>query len=163
MNADKPTRENPAEANLKPDERTSEGRANPVGTAAGAAGGAAAGAAVGIMGGPVGLAAGAVAGALAGGALGKDQFQPVDKEDEYWRQNFASRPYVREGARYEDYAQAYRYGYQVFDEYPGRSWHDARADIGAGWQVDRGNSRLEWEEAEPAIREAWERRALRGS
>src|SRR5690606_36662391 len=104
----------------RPDYERAGPKANPVGATAGAAGGAAAGAAIGIMGGPVGRAAGAVACDVAGGALGKDQVRAVSTEDEYWLQNFASRPYATTGASYEDCEQAYRYGYKAFDEYAGR-------------------------------------------
>ena len=147
-----------AETDPKPEDKQATASSNPVGAAAGALAGAAAGATVGILGGPVGLAAGAVAGAVAGGKLGAEELRAVSVEDEYWRQNHSTRPYVRAETSYDDYGPAYRYGVASHLRHQNRSWDDARTDIEAGWPDARGESRLEWQDAEPAVRDAWERR-----
>ena len=75
--------------------------AHPVGTGLGAAaGGIAAGAAAGAIAGPAGAIAGAVVGAVVGGLAGKGVAELVDPtvEDAYWRETYATRPYVSTGA-----------------------------------------------------------------
>lgn len=129
------------------------------GVAGGVAGGAAAGAAAGGLTGPVGAAIGAVAGAVVGSMAGKGAAKAVDPvaEDKYWRDNYASRPYVASGTVYDDYAPAYRYGSEAYSRYPGRSFDEVEADLGRDWHTTRGSSSLEWEHAKHATRDAWHR------
>lgn len=128
------------------------------GVAGGVAGGAAAGAALGGMTGPVGAAVGAVAGAVAGALAGRGIADAVDPvaEDAYWRDNYASRPYVR-GATYDEYRPAFGYGVDAFARYPGRSFHEVEPDLKRDWGNKRGNSSLDWDRAQPATRDAWQR------
>ena len=122
----------------------------------GIAGGAAAGAAVGGMTGPVGAALGAAVGAAVGALTGKaTKVDPV-AEDNYWRDNYSSRPYAS-GASYDDYGPAYSYGSNAYEKYPGRSFEDVEPELGSGWTGSRGRSSLEWERAKHASRDAWDR------
>lgn len=129
------------------------------GTAGGLAGGAAAGAAVGGMTGPVGAAVGAVVGAVAGGLAGRGAAKAVDPavEETYWRDNYTTRPYVAAGDSFDDYGPAYRYGVDTYTRYPDRSFDDSEAELERGWQTTRGQSRLEWDRAKHASRDAWHR------
>jgi hypothetical protein len=128
------------------------------GVAGGVAGGAAAGAALGGMTGPVGAAVGAVAGAVAGAMAGRGIADAVDPaaEDAYWRENYASRPYAR-GATYDEYGPAFGYGVDAFAQYPGRSFHEVEPDLERDWRNKRGNSSLDWDRAQHATRDAWQR------
>jgi hypothetical protein len=129
------------------------------GVAGGVAGGAAAGAAVGGMTGPVGAAVGAVAGAVVGAMAGKGAAKAADPvaEDNYWRDNYSSRPYIASGASYDDYSPAYRYGVESYSRHPGRSFDEVEPDLGRDWHASRGGSSLEWEHAKHASRDAWHR------
>ncbi|NUZ05811.1 hypothetical protein HQN59_08545 [Schlegelella sp. ID0723] len=129
------------------------------GVGGGVAGGAAAGAAVGGMTGPVGAAVGAVVGAVAGALAGKGIAKAVDPvaEDNYWRDNYSSRPYVESGSSYDDYAPAYRHGVNAYQKYPDRSFDDVESDLGRDWDSNRGSSSLGWERAKHASRDAWTR------
>jgi uncharacterized protein YcfJ len=94
---------------------TGEPGAHPVGVGVGTAvGGAAAGAAAGAMAGPVGTVAGAVIGGVAGGYAGKGVAESIDPttEDAYWRENHANRSYFDQSHTYDDYAPAYRHGWE---------------------------------------------------
>jgi hypothetical protein len=138
--------------------------AHPVGVGVGATGGAAGGAAVGSVAGPVGTAVGAVVGGVAGGLAGKgvaESFNPT-VEDEYWRANYASRPYVEAGEDYETYAPAYRYGWESF--VPGQPFDDFEPQLRRGWEKSEWSAELAWERAKEAVRDAWHRieRALPG-
>ena len=133
---------------------------HPVGTGIGAlAGGAAAGAAAGSVAGPVGTVVGAAVGAVAGGLAGKAIAEQIDPtvEDAYWRDNYASRPYVEAGSSYDDFGPAYSYGVNSYSTYAGRDWDDVEPELSSRWNVMRGNSSLEWDRAKHATRDAWNR------
>ena len=134
--------------------------AHPIGVGVGAAlGGAAAGAAAGTVVGPVGTLVGAAVGAVVGGLAGKGVAESIDPtiEDAYWRDNYATRPYVTSGAKYDDYGPAYKYGTDAYVRQPNRSFQDAEADLARDWTNTRGTSSLEWENAKHAASEAWHR------
>jgi len=133
---------------------------HPVGTGVGAvAGGVAAGAAAGSVAGPVGTVVGAAVGAVAGGLAGKAIAEQVDPsaEDDYWRNNYASRPYVDSGSSYDDYGPAYSYGVNSYTSNPGRSFDDVEPTLSRDWDRARGSSSLGWERAKHATRDAWNR------
>ena len=133
---------------------------HPVGTGVGAvAGGIAAGAAAGTVAGPIGTVVGAAVGAIAGGLAGKGIAELIDPtaEDAYWRDNYASRPYIASGATYDDYGPAYRYGVDAYSRYPGRAFDDVESDLASDWNRAKGTSKLEWERAKAATRDSWQR------
>jgi hypothetical protein len=133
---------------------------HPVGTGIGAAaGGIATGAAVGTVAGPVGTVVGAAVGAIVGGLAGKGVAELIDPtvEDNYWRDNYRSRPYVTSDASFDDYAPAYRYGYQSFPRYYGRSFDDVEPELSREWDRSRGDSSLTWDRARYAARDSWDR------
>jgi len=132
---------------------------HPVGTGLGAAaGGVAAGAAAGSVVGPLGTVVGAAVGAVLGGLAGKGVAEMVDPtvEDEYWRENYSSRPYAA-GETYDQLAPAYRYGYSSYSNNPGRTFDEVEADLGRDWDSARGTSRLEWNRAKLAAKDSWQR------
>lgn len=133
---------------------------HPVGTGVGAAlGGAAAGALTGTAAGPVGTLVGAALGAIVGGLAGKSVAETIDPTSEaaYWRDNFSERSYVTEGAGFDDYEPAYRYGVGAYLKYPDRRFNDVDVVLAREWGTARGKSSLEWERAREAARDAWVR------
>ena len=74
-----------------------------------------------------------------------------------WRERFEQRPYAQ-GRRYDDYEAAYRYGTLAYiqSDRP-REWSEVENELHGGWAQGRGDSRMEWQDAEPAVRDAWER------
>jgi hypothetical protein len=94
-------------------------------------------------------------GAVGGQGMGS-AFDPT-LEDSYWRANYATRPYVREGTTYDDYRDAYRYGWESrMNRVDGR-FEDAANDLERGWDKARAKSRLGWAEVKEAVRDAWHR------
>jgi hypothetical protein len=140
--------------------------AHPVGAGVGAAGGAAAGAAIGSIGGPVGAGVGLVAGGIVGGLAGKGVAEKIDPtvEDAYWREEYSNRPYVEQGARYEDYQPAYRTGYEGYTRHAGKTYDEVEADLQRDYERSKGNTSVGWEKAKYATRDAWHRveRAIPG-
>ena len=144
---------------------TGEPGSHPLGVGVGTTAGAATGATVGALGGPIGVAVGAVVGGIAGAAAGKSVAEGVNptEEEAYWRENHSSQEWADDEYTYDDYAPAYRAGY----EGPGRyqtSWDRAESKIESEWNELKADSRLNWEKAKHATRAGWHRveRAIPG-
>jgi hypothetical protein len=165
-----------AEHDANKDPLSGRAGAHPVGTGIGAAGGgiagglagaAATGAAVGSAAGPVGTAVGTAVGvavgAVVGGLAGKGVAESVDPtvEHGYWQQNYASRPYIQPGAKYDEYAPAYQYGWESQSKYKDQSFDQAEPTLRRDWDKVRGTSRLEWDRAKEAVRDSWNRVSTR--
>lgn len=134
---------------------TSKG--HPVGESVGGAGGAS-------VGDPIGSEDGAPTGAESGGT-NHDVAAAAEPaiQDEYWSSHFQSRPYVRKGAEYDEYRDAYRYGWESRVRTTS-TWDEAAADLEQGWDEFRDSSELAWQDAREAVRDGWDRvgRAMTG-
>ena len=82
-----------------------------------------------------------------------------ETEDNYWFENFTSRPYAIGPDFYDRFRPAYRYGFESARHHAGRSWDEAEGDLREGW--DRYEYRTEntstWDEIKEAVRDAWDR------
>ena len=162
--ANQPRSNDPA---TNPDPITKAPGSHPVGTGVGAAAGGAAGigaavatgAVAGSVVGPVGTAVGAAIGAVAGGLIGKGVAESVNPtaEHEYWRGNYANRPYADADSEYDDYGPAYQYGWESRQKYADKDFDDVEGDLGRNWELAKGKSQLKWEKAKQASRDAWDR------
>lgn len=141
-----------------PDAITGEPGSHPIGTGLGAAaGGAAAGAAVGAATGPIGAAVGAVVGAVAGGYGGKAVAEQIDPtvESAYWRDEYPKRDYYAEEYDYDAMEPAYRLGWESRARHRDRTWEQAEPQLREDWQkTDRD---VTWDRARQASRDAWDR------
>jgi hypothetical protein len=140
--------------------------AYPVGTGVGAAAGGATGAVIGAVAGPLGVVAGAAVGAVVGGLAGKGVGEAVNPtaEDTYWRAQYEREPYYVANRNYDDYAPAYRTGYEARSRYEGKRFEEVESDLQRDYESGRGSARLSWEQAKQATRAAWDRveRAMPG-
>ncbi len=78
-------------------------------------------------------------------------------EEAYWRENYASRPYVASGATFDDYGPAYRYGVDTYGRFGDSTFEKAEPELMRDWDRARGTSRLEWNDAKHAARDSWQR------
>lgn len=145
-----------------PDPITGESGAHPVGTGIGAAGAGATGAAIGgAVGGPVGAVVGAAVGAVVGGLGGKAVAESINPtiEDDYWRNNYASRPYYEQGRTFEDYQPAYRTGYEGYSRYylTGKTYDQVEPQLRSDYEKSHSRAGLAWEKAKHATRDAWDK------
>ena len=135
--------------------------AHPVGVGIGAAaGGIAAGAAAGTLAaGPIGTGVGAAVGAVAGGLAGKAVAEHYDPtiEEKYWRNAYTNEPYYDTEYGFDDYMPAYRLGGAAGARYGDTPFEAFEDDLAQEYRDARGNSRLDWEQAHPAVRAAWTR------
>lgn len=147
------------EQDMNRDPITGEPGAHPVGTGVGAAGGAVAGATVGAIGGPLGMAVGGAVGAVVGGLAGKAAAERVNPsaEEAHWRENFNKEPYYEGGRSFDDYGPAYRLGVEGRTKYDASDWTAVEPRLAGEWESNRGNSTLNWSQAAPASRAAWDR------
>jgi len=159
------------EPDSNPDPITGEPGSHPVGTGIGAAGAGAVGAALGgAVGGPVGAVVGAAIGSVGGGLVGKNVAEGINPtvENQYWSENYSSRPYYESDYDYTDYEPAYRTGYEGYSNYYGQglNYDQAEPHLRRDYEERHGGNkaRLGWEKAKHATRDAWDRveRALPG-
>lgn len=87
-----------------------------------------------------------------------------NKEDTFWRANFTIRPYYIVGESYEMYQPAYRYGWESYSIYHGRTFDEVEPELERGWENAKRGSRLTWERAKQAVRDSWHKieRAIPG-
>jgi hypothetical protein len=158
-----PKKPNPKNPNLSDDRDenrdpiTKEPGAHPLGVGLGAAaGGAAAGAAAGAVAGPVGAVVGAAAGAIAGGYAGKAAAEAIDPtaEEAYWRETYRTRPYYDASVNYDEFKPAYQYGWESRARYRDKNFDEVEPDLERDWKT-RSKSRLGWDKAKHAARDAW--------
>ena len=77
-------------------------------------------------------------------------------EDNWWRNNFTSRPYAT-GRNYEDFRPAYQYGFESGQHHLGRKWNDVETDLRSGWEKFEGKKGAggTWESVKDAVKDAW--------
>ena len=145
----------------KPVPITGTPQSHPVGTGVGAASGAGAGALGGAaVAGPVGAAVGGAVGAVVGAVGGHAAAEALDPtvETNYWRQNYKTRPYYKQGKAFGDYEAAYRYGWENALAKKDMTFEEAeKSHLAKGWTVARGETRHAWEDVREATRDAWNR------
>lgn len=90
-------------------------------------------------------------------SIANDDLSAPVEEDGHWRETHATRSYVIPGSTYQDYAGAYALGEGVQRRYPGEHFDNLDEQLAADWGIARRRSLLDWNEARPAAREAWER------
>jgi hypothetical protein len=131
-----------------------------LGAGSAAIAGGAAGAAIGaVVGGPIGLAIGAAAGGALGAVVGDRASEAVDRREDlgHFEQIFRTMPYYVDGYDWHDYAPAYRYGLDAWNQHGGQPMDEVDSHLQGGWEAAaRFGSRLQWHQAEPAVRHAWQ-------
>jgi hypothetical protein len=82
-----------------------------------------------------------------------------ETEENYWFENFSSRPYALGPDYFDRFRPAYRYGFESARHHLGRSWDEAEPDLRRGWDAyeHRGESPSTWDEIKEAVRDAWNR------
>ncbi len=161
---DKIKYENEKKANRDP--ISGESGMQAIGTGVGAAlGGAAAasatlaaGAAMGSVAGPIGAVIGAAVGAIIGADVGHAIGEEVNPTQlVWWEENYNSRPYVKRGSGFSLYEPAYRSGIEAARTSNGRDFHALEPSIQNNWNIARVDSQLEWNDARPAVEDAFKR------
>ena len=77
-------------------------------------------------------------------------------EEAYWRENHARQPYANNRS-YDDFAPAYRVGYEGYAEYGANGRSFAESEDILRREYERQNAKLRWPEARVASQAAWNR------
>ena len=80
-------------------------------------------------------------------------------DDTYYRNDWQTN-YASQGGTYDDYAPAYRYGYDMRRDprYQGRDWDAVESDLRSDWNTRYGSSGAStWERMKAAVRSGWNR------
>jgi hypothetical protein len=78
-------------------------------------------------------------------------------EDAYWRENYATRPYVSVDRGYEYYQPAYRFGATSASRYAQGDWATVEPELAKDWDRDRADGGSKWDDVKDAVRDAWDR------
>lgn len=81
----------------------------------------------------------------------------TEQQASYWREQYQYEPYVAKNEKYDDYAPAYRTGYEGRSQHAGQRFEEVEADLRRDWENTRGSSKLGWDKASQACRAAWDR------
>ena len=81
----------------------------------------------------------------------------VTDYDTDFRQDLQSRYGSVRGAKYDTYAPAYQYGYQMAadERYRGRSWNDVETSLRSDYERNYPNSK--WEQMKDSVRYGWDK------
>ena len=84
-------------------------------------------------------------------------YKTYETNDQKWRTNFSSASYNDKSFDYDrDFAPAYRYGAFSRHRYSDRTWdNQLENDLARDWDRTKGSSRLTWDKAKLAAKDAW--------
>ena len=68
-------------------------------------------------------------------------------EEDYWRNNYSSRPYVGQNRDFDYWKPAYRYG----------RWDEVESDLRTGWNNYEHRGSSTWEQIKHAVKDGWDR------
>ena len=97
-------------------------------------------------------------GAVVGGYAGKGLGEMIDPttEDNWLRDQFESRPYVKKGETFETYLRAYRYGAEAEAKYGDAGINLMDEQLGRDWAASK-DSGMPWTKAKAAVQDAYDR------
>jgi hypothetical protein len=83
----------------------------------------------------------------------------LNKEEAYWREQHGKQPYADKNRSYDDYAAAYRTGYEGAGKYSGKKYEEIEDDLALDYERARPGSAIPWDSVRPAVKAAWDRLA----
>ena len=78
-------------------------------------------------------------------------------EEEYWRNNYSTRPYTGTNRDFTYWRPGYEYGYHSAMKYPGKTWNEIESDVRTGWDRFENRGERTWEQIKDAVRDGWDR------
>ena len=84
-------------------------------------------------------------------------YRAYQTTDSTWRDQYKKRDYFDKNLDYDrDYRSAYRYGTYLRSQNPKQQWDESsERQYGAQWDRFKGDSRLTWDKAKLAVKDAW--------
>lgn len=87
----------------------------------------------------------------------KQQLGDWNTEEDYWRDNWSTRPYAIADRGFAFYVPGYRYGYESACQMLGKQWEDVEPDLRTGWDRYEHRGTGTWEHIKEAVRDGWNR------
>jgi len=78
-----------------------------------------------------------------------------ESEEKYWREHHGKHQFAKSEYSYEDYAPAYRTGYEGFHKYPGKAYEEIEDELALDYERNKAGSALPWDHARHAVQAAW--------
>jgi hypothetical protein len=78
-------------------------------------------------------------------------------EEAFWREHYKNRTYYEAGKSYDYYHPAYEYGWESSSHYRDQNFETVEDELKRDWPNRRSKSELEWDDARPVVRDAWDR------
>lgn len=79
-------------------------------------------------------------------------------QNTYWQNQYPSSTYYSSSRNYSTYEPAYRYGVDLYNRNPNTAYDQLnQSELDKGWTSARGNSNLNWNDAQMATRDAYNR------
>jgi hypothetical protein len=82
-------------------------------------------------------------------------------EENYWRDNWHTRPYAAADLGFEYYQPGFRYGFEASRKHRGRQWEEIQPELQAGWERYEHRGESAWDRVQDAVQDAWRRAAGR--
>ena len=79
----------------------------------------------------------------------------IAREEAYWREHHAKQAYAKKELSYDDYAAAYRTGYEGFHNYPGKAYEEIEDELALNYERTKAGAALPWDHARHAVHAAW--------
>lgn len=79
------------------------------------------------------------------------------EDENFWRTNYAKRPYATSDEGFEVYRSAYRYGHDAARQHRGRRWDEIESELRRGWSSFEARGERAWDRISGAVRDAWDR------
>jgi hypothetical protein len=85
--------------------------------------------------------------------------QPADpkQEEAYWREHHHKQPFAEKSRGYEDYAAAYRTGYEGVNKYAGKNYDDVEDSLAQDYERSQPGAAIPWDTVRPAVKAAWDK------
>jgi hypothetical protein len=80
-----------------------------------------------------------------------------NSDENFWRENYRTRPYADESRGFEHYRPGYQYSYDSASRLGRRPWNEAEPELRSGWDRYEGRGESTWEQVKESVRDAWDR------
>jgi hypothetical protein len=91
-----------------------------------------------------------------GGNTGRQLTGDWNRDRDWWRESYGTRPYASADRRFEDYEPGYRFGYESANRYPGKRFDDVEPNLRSDWEKFQGRGQSTWESVKDSVRDAWD-------
>lgn len=78
-------------------------------------------------------------------------------KEAYWKERHGEQPFVDKEHSYEDYAHAYRTGFETVQKHRGKNWDEIEEEVALGYEKSQPDDALPWDHVRPVVKTMWDR------